>query len=203
MCKRWFTRIDVCWSPYCSNFLPNSLLTAFSPYQKCGILTSELLAERMKPLEKDPLTIIEQAEDHFIERIAENMHAFGMPSTVGRVLGIIYMNRKPMTLTELSESTGMSKTRMSQVVREMLDANIAEKVFEKGVRKDLYEVEQDYYQTFITLFSATWSKVVSKNKMMHKNSIGSCLACWMKSLLLKRKKSEWTAERIKGMAWLL
>ncbi len=50
----------------------------------------------------------------------------------------------------------------------MLDANIAEKVFEKGVRKDLYEVEQDYYQTFITLFSATWSKVVSKNKMMHK-----------------------------------
>ncbi|MEH7080775.1 GbsR/MarR family transcriptional regulator, partial [Bacillus velezensis] len=38
----------------------------------------------------------------------------------------------------------------------------------KGVRKDLYDVEQDYYQTFITLFTATWSKVVSKNKMMHK-----------------------------------
>lgn len=42
-----------------------------------------------------------------------------MPSTVGRVLGIIYMNRKPMTLTELSEAAGMSKTRMSQVVRDM------------------------------------------------------------------------------------
>lgn len=119
-------------------------------------------------MEKDPLTIIEQAEDHLIDRIAENMHTFGMPSTVGRILGIIYMNRKPMTLNELSEETGMSKTRMSQVVREMLDVNIAEKVFEKGVRKDLYDVEQDYYQTFITLFSANWSKVVSKNKMMHK-----------------------------------
>ncbi|MCG8398315.1 GbsR/MarR family transcriptional regulator [Bacillus atrophaeus] len=119
-------------------------------------------------MEKEPLTIIEQAEDHLIDRIAENMHTFGMPSTVGRILGIIYMNRKPMTLNELSEETGMSKTRMSQVVREMLDVNIAEKVFEKGVRKDLYDVEQDYYQTFITLFSANWSKVVSKNKMMHK-----------------------------------
>ncbi|MCY8808585.1 GbsR/MarR family transcriptional regulator [Bacillus atrophaeus] len=119
-------------------------------------------------MEKDPLTIIEQAEDHLIDRIAENMHTFGMPSTVGRILGIIYMNRKPMTLNELSEETGMSKTRMSQVVREMLDVNLAEKVFEKGVRKDLYDVEQDYYQTFITLFSANWSKVVSKNKMMHK-----------------------------------
>ncbi|MDF9782191.1 DNA-binding transcriptional regulator GbsR (MarR family) [Bacillus velezensis] len=78
-------------------------------------------------MEKDPLHVIEQAEDHLIERIAENMHTFGMPATVGRILGIIYMNRKPMTLTELSEATGMSKTRMSQAVREMLDVNLAEK----------------------------------------------------------------------------
>ena len=63
------------------------------------------------------------------------MHTFGMPATVGRILGIIYMNRKPMTLTELSEATGMSKTRMSQAVREMLDVNLAEKVFEKASAK--------------------------------------------------------------------
>ncbi|MCY8523734.1 GbsR/MarR family transcriptional regulator [Bacillus atrophaeus] len=119
-------------------------------------------------MEKNALEIIEHAEEHLIEKIAENMHTFGMPATVGRVLGIIYMNRKPMTLSELSEATGMSKTRMSQVVREMIDANLAEKVFERGVRKDLYDVEQDYYQTFISLFTANWTKVVSKNKMLHK-----------------------------------
>lgn len=96
------------------------------------------------------------------------MNTYGISSTVGRVLGIIYMNRKPMTLNELSEETGMSKTRMSQVVREMLDLNIAEKVFEKGVRKDLYDVEQDYYQTFISLFTANWIKVVKKNRMIGK-----------------------------------
>ncbi|KXZ20137.1 GbsR/MarR family transcriptional regulator [Bacillus nakamurai] len=119
-------------------------------------------------MEKNALDIIGHAEEHLIERIAENMHTFGMPSTLGRVLGIIYMNRKPMTLNELSEATGMSKTRMSQVVREMTDANLAEKVFEKGVRKDLYDVEQDYYQTFISLFTANWTKVVSRNKMLYK-----------------------------------
>ncbi|MCI3988218.1 GbsR/MarR family transcriptional regulator, partial [Bacillus vallismortis] len=32
-------------------------------------------------MDKDPLTIIEQAEYHLIEIIAENMQAFGMPST--------------------------------------------------------------------------------------------------------------------------
>ncbi|WP_425445364.1 GbsR/MarR family transcriptional regulator [Virgibacillus phasianinus] len=104
-------------------------------------------------------------EEQFVDKIAENMHTFGISTTVGRVLGTIYMNRKPMTLDELSESIGMSKTRMSQVVREMLELNIAEKVFEKGVRKDLYNVERDYYQTFISLFTSNWRKAISKSKM--------------------------------------
>lgn len=107
-------------------------------------------------------------EDQFIEKIADNMHTYGVSTTVGRVLGIIYMNRKAMTLDELSRATGMSKTRMSQVVREMVDLNIAEKVFEIGVRKDLYSVEQDYYQTFISLFTSNWRKTIQKNKMFEK-----------------------------------
>jgi HTH-type transcriptional regulator, osmoprotectant uptake regulator len=115
-----------------------------------------------------PLFKVKQVEDQFAEKIADNMRTFGVSTTVGRVLGIIYMNRKPMTLDELSEATGMSKTRMSQVMREMLDFNIAEKVFEKGVRKDLYNVEQDYYQTFISLFTSNWQKVINKNKLFEK-----------------------------------
>ncbi|MBY0122263.1 GbsR/MarR family transcriptional regulator [Bacillus sp. S/N-304-OC-R1] len=119
-------------------------------------------------MEEETFIKIKHIEDQFIEKIAENMHSYGISSTVGRVLGIIYMNRKPMTLDELSEATGMSKTRMSQVVREMVDLNIAEKVFEKGVRKDLYNVEQDYYQTFISLFTSNWRKAINKNKVFEK-----------------------------------
>ena len=76
------------------------------------------------------------------------------------------MNRAPMTLDELSTETGMSKTRMSQVVREMVDYNIANKVYEKGIRKDLYAVEEDFYQIFISLFTSSWQKVIHKNKRM-------------------------------------
>jgi DNA-binding transcriptional regulator GbsR (MarR family) len=107
---------------------------------------------------------ISDVKTEFIEKITDNMHSFGVSTTVGRVLGIIYMARKPMTLDELSAETGMSKTRMSQVVREMIDLNIAERVFRKGVRKDLYQVEQDYYQTFVSLFTSTWHKAINKNK---------------------------------------
>ncbi|MCM3587461.1 GbsR/MarR family transcriptional regulator [Mesobacillus maritimus] len=119
-------------------------------------------------MDEQPLGRIKVMEDQFAEKIADNMHTYGVSTTVGRVLGIIYMNRKPMTLDELSEATGMSKTRMSQVVREMVDLNIAEKVLQKGVRKDLYNVEQDYYQTFISLFTSNWRKAINKNKMFEK-----------------------------------
>lgn len=108
-------------------------------------------------------------KQQFIDKITDNMHTFGVSATVGRVLGIIYMNREPMTLDELSEATGMSKMRMSQVIREMMDLNIAEKVFEKGVRKNLYNVENDYYQTFISLFTSNWRKAITKSKMFERN----------------------------------
>ncbi|WP_077329504.1 GbsR/MarR family transcriptional regulator [Virgibacillus siamensis] len=107
---------------------------------------------------------LESVKDQFIEKIADNMHSFGVATSVGRVLGIIYMHGAPMTLDELSAETGMSKTRMSQVVREMMELNIAEKVFKKGIRKDLYQVEQDYYQTFISLFTSNWQKAISKSR---------------------------------------
>lgn len=107
---------------------------------------------------------VEEVKTQFIEKITDNMNAFGAPTSVGRVLGIIYMNREPMTLDELAVETGMSKTRMSQIVREMIDMNIAERVFKKGVRKDLYQVEEDYYQTFISLFTSTWQRAISRSR---------------------------------------
>ncbi|MFD2679452.1 GbsR/MarR family transcriptional regulator [Bacillus seohaeanensis] len=142
-------------------------------------------------MNEKPLMKIKEVEDQFTEKIADNMRAFGVSTTVGRVLGIIYMNRKPMTLDELSEATGMSKTRMSQVMREMLDLNIAEKVFEKGVRKDLYNVEQDYYQTFISLFTSNWQKVINKNKLFEKK-----LSAELSDVLQNENINEETEQKI-------
>jgi DNA-binding transcriptional regulator GbsR (MarR family) len=120
------------------------------------------------PVDKKAFEQIDHTEKQFIEKIADNMSTFGVSTTVGRVLGIIYMNRGPMTLDQLSEETGMSKTRMSQVIREMLQLNIAEKVFQKGVRKDLYNVENNYYQTFISIFASNWREAIYRSKLFEK-----------------------------------
>ncbi|WP_374188390.1 GbsR/MarR family transcriptional regulator [Shouchella lehensis] len=96
------------------------------------------------------------------------METFGVSSTVGRLLGIIYMNRQAMTLDELAAKTGMSKTRMSQVMRQMISLNIAEKEFVKGSRKEYYNVESDYVQTFISLFTTSWKEVITRNMALER-----------------------------------
>lgn len=111
---------------------------------------------------------IKSCEDLLTDRIADNMETFGVSSTVGRLLGIIYMNREAMTLDSLADETGMSKTRMSQVMRQMISLNIAEKEYVKGSRKDHYNVERDYAQTFISLFTSNWSEVVKRNTSLER-----------------------------------
>ncbi|GAK09866.1 hypothetical protein JCM19038_3737 [Geomicrobium sp. JCM 19038] len=123
----------------------------------------------MESLSNDQLLEeLQSAEDQITDRIADNMETFGVSSTVGRLLGIIYMNRESMTLDSLAEETGMSKTRMSQVMRQMLALNIAEKEFVKGSRKEHYNVESDYAQTFISLFTTNWKDVVSRNMTLER-----------------------------------
>lgn len=94
------------------------------------------------------------------------MKSYGFPKTIGHIVAIIHYEGRPMNLDELAERTGMSKTRMSQVLREMVQLNIAEKCFIKGSRKDTYTVENDYYQMFLSLFTQNWKNVVTRNRLI-------------------------------------
>jgi Predicted transcriptional regulators len=118
---------------------------------------------------------LRQLKAVFLDQIADNMISLGLSPTMGRVLGIIYLNKAPMTLAELSEATGMSKTRMSQVVRELLEPGLVNKVYEKGIRRDLYDVERDYYQIFITLVTEKWQHLV-RNTRKQERKINQDLA---------------------------
>ena len=46
-------------------------------------------------MDKQPLDRIKHIEELFVEKIADNMHTYGISATVGRVLGIIYGNERP------------------------------------------------------------------------------------------------------------
>jgi len=114
--------------------------------------------------------IIERARERVIETISQNMHLYGVTPSIGRLYGTLFFNDEPMTLDEMKEALQMSKTSMSTSVRTLMGLNMVEKVWVKGVRKDLYAAKKDWYQIFFDFFTNQWAKVIQINtKAIHQS----------------------------------
>ncbi|MFA9557226.1 GbsR/MarR family transcriptional regulator [Evansella sp. AB-rgal1] len=105
----------------------------------------------------------EETKDRFIQSIAKNMTLYGITPSIGRLYGALYFSNGPMTLDDMREELAMSKTSMSTGVRTLSDMKMVEPVFRRGVRKDLYQVEEDWYKSFTALFSRQWKKATETN----------------------------------------
>ncbi|WP_416149172.1 GbsR/MarR family transcriptional regulator [Salipaludibacillus sp. HK11] len=105
----------------------------------------------------------EETKDEFIQSMAKNMKLYGITPSIGRLYGTLYFSDKPMTLDDLRDGVGMSKTSMSTGVRTLADMKMVDPVFKRGVRKDLYRTEEDWYKSFTTLFSRQWKKATETN----------------------------------------
>lgn len=121
--------------------------------------------------ELEDMEQLNKARERIIETIAQNIHLYGLTPSAGRLYGMMFFQRKPITLDEMKEELGMSKTSMSTTVRALSDLKMVERVWKKGVRKDLYQVEEDWYQSFIDLFSTKWMGAISVHKIAIKKSI--------------------------------
>ncbi|SHG62063.1 GbsR/MarR family transcriptional regulator [Ornithinibacillus halophilus] len=106
---------------------------------------------------------LQQARARVIEAISQNMNLYGVTPSIGRLYCLLFFSDKPLTLDEMKEELGMSKASMSLAVRSLLDLNMVEKAWRKGVRKDLYVVKDDSFQRFFDLFMKKWRPAVSMN----------------------------------------
>lgn len=106
---------------------------------------------------------LKKARDRFIDSMAHNMNLYGITHSVGRLYGLLYFSENPMTLDEMKDELGMSKTSMSTSVRQLQELNMVERVWKKGERKDLYKNTEDWYQSFTDLFSIKWRAGISLN----------------------------------------
>lgn len=103
------------------------------------------------------------ARDRFIDAMAQTMKLYGITPSVGRLYGLLYFSEEPLTLDEMKNELGMSKTSMSTAVRQLQELNMVEKVWKKGERKDLYSSSNDWYQSFTDLFSIKWRAGITVN----------------------------------------
>ncbi|QGG49358.1 choline uptake/conversion transcriptional regulator CudC [Heliorestis convoluta] len=119
---------------------------------------------------------IEKARERVVEALSKNMDLYGVTPSIGRLYGILYFNDGPMTLEEMSEALGMSKTSMSTGVKTLTDLKMVEKTWKKGVRKDLYRVEEDWYETFSHFFCIKWRKSSVMNQAAIERSLSELQA---------------------------
>lgn len=112
---------------------------------------------------EEDIAKIQKNRDRVIDSISKNMDLYGITLSIGHLYGYMYFSEGPVTLDELSKSLGMSKTSMSTGVRTLMGLKMINKVWGKGSRKDLYEVEPDWYQNFQDFFSIKWRKAVDGN----------------------------------------
>lgn len=106
---------------------------------------------------------LQQARRRVIESIGKNMDLYGITLSIGHLYGNMFFNQHPATLDEMSETMGMSKTSMSTGMRTLHDMKMINKVWSKGSRKDLYEVEPDWYQNFSDYFAIKWRNAAEQN----------------------------------------
>jgi HTH-type transcriptional regulator, glycine betaine synthesis regulator len=121
------------------------------------------LEGRALPSNEENWAKYEESIEKFIQVIAKNMNLYGITSSVGRLYGALYFAGRPMTLDDMRDALEMSKTSMSTGVRALAEMKMVEPAYKKGMRKDLYKSEEDWYKSFTALFGNKWEKTTQSN----------------------------------------
>ena len=95
---------------------------------------------------------LERIRSEIGDAMAKTMDLYGVPPSIGRLYSMLYFSEEPLTLDELRDHMGMSKTSMSTGVRRLEKNKMVKKVWKKGVRKHLYEGETNFFNNFVNFF---------------------------------------------------
>jgi len=131
----------------------------------------EVASMGLDHLQEEQQATVLKIRKRVIEAIGRNMDLYGVTLSTGHLYGLLFFADKPMTLDDMGREMEMSKTSMSTGVRTLLDLKMVNKVWSKGSRKDLYEVEYDWHQTFTDYFAIKWRKAVESNLQILRKSI--------------------------------
>jgi DNA-binding transcriptional regulator GbsR (MarR family) len=135
------------------------------------VLRRAAMKEEFDGLTPEQQSSLQNSRERVIHSIGKNMDLYGISLSIGHLYGYMYFRNSPITLDEMSETMGMSKTSMSTGMRTLMDLKMINKVWGKGSRKDFYEVVPDWHQNFSDYFSVKWRKAVESNMAALRKSL--------------------------------
>lgn len=98
--------------------------------------------------------LLEDAVETFIQGAGKVSSALlGMINKVGgQIYALLFLSEEPLSLDEIGQRLGVSKSNISINIRMLEDYNLVRKVWVKGSRKDFYAAERSYPKKVITDF---------------------------------------------------
>jgi DNA-binding transcriptional regulator GbsR (MarR family) len=99
---------------------------------------------------------LDDAVETFIQGAGKVSSALlGMINRVGgQIYALLFLSDEPMSLDEIGERLGVSKSNISINIRMLEEYNLVRKVWVRGSRKDYYAAERAYPKKVITDFLA-------------------------------------------------
>ncbi|MYL18377.1 transcriptional regulator [Halobacillus litoralis] len=107
---------------------------------------------------------LEDIQMKVIHEFSKTLEMFGLSMADSRLFVTLHLHPSPMTLDEMSSALGKSKTAMSTGIRNLSDQGLVERVWKKGVRKDLYTSTANLYKTFMTSYIQKWQTAVAEQE---------------------------------------
>lgn len=106
--------------------------------------------------------------DHFTKQamyeFSKTLELFNLTPIEAHLYTYLYLANKPLTLDEMSDALGKSKTSISNNIRALTKLNLVSRVWKKGVRKNLYEANTQLLKIFMTSHTHKWKETIQHQK---------------------------------------
>ncbi|UCD58413.1 MAG: hypothetical protein JSV16_04670 [Candidatus Hydrogenedentota bacterium] len=89
---------------------------------------------------------VEDVRNDFIDTLGEASERYGMTRLAGLLEGLLYLSREPLSLDDMAERLEVSKASVSTNVRVLERWKAVRKVFNRGDRKNYYELRGNLWE---------------------------------------------------------
>ena len=92
---------------------------------------------------------MDPADEEFVERVGRFYERDGAPRTGGRMLGLLLLEPRELSIDEMAERLKVSRASVSTNARQLESFKVVERVSHMGDRRDFYRIAADLERTLV------------------------------------------------------
>jgi DNA-binding transcriptional regulator GbsR (MarR family) len=92
---------------------------------------------------------LEPADEEFVERVGRFFEGDGAPLTGGRMLGLLLLSPREMSIDEIADRLRVSRASVSTNARQLESFGVVQRVSHMGDRRDFYRTAPDLERTLL------------------------------------------------------